>query len=345
MKICLLGDFSGTPDEGMKNISFTLKQMLEERHEVITLGLREAIGFNGVARLKSFSPDVIHYLHGPTIRSLLILKALKILLGGKVKIICSATRPYFSEYSRWAIPLLKPDLVLTQSQVFEEFFQAKGCNVEFVANGVDCKKFSPVSSEEKIKFKKHFGLPLDKKIVLHVGHIKENRKLGVFKKIQDLGSYHVVIVGGTSTNADVKLKEEFEQAGITIIHKYLEDISVVYKAADIYVFPIKDAGGNMPTSYNQVGAIDLPLSIFEAMACNLPIITTKFGALQRLFSEAPGFSYVDNDNEIINKLDDDSWRLNCDTRKSALDIDWPRIMTEIESRYSEALAASRPVKG
>lgn len=337
MRICLLGDFTGKSDEGMKNISKTVKIKLSSRQEVLALNSRDALKKTFLDTIRSFRPEVIHYLHGPTIRSLIILKLAKILSGNKPKTIVSATRPYFSKYSSWAIPLLKPDLVLTQSRQFESFFKKKGCRVEFLPNGVDCKKFAPVSEAEKFHIRNEFGLPEDKKIILHVGHIKANRKLEVFKEIQEIDNVQVVIVGGTTQKSDDALKRDLQGAGIKICHEYYEDISKIYKMADLYVFPIQDTSSELPDTYNQVGAIDLPLSVLEAMACNLPVITTRFGAFQRLFQPGDGLQYAENEDDIIVKVKKFSFKNVCETRQKVLPYDWDRILARIEMEYQHIL--------
>ena len=337
MRICLLGDFTGTPDEGMKNISKTVRDKLSLRHNVLALNSRDVFKKGFVKSIRSFRPEVIHYLHGPTIRSLMLLKSLKAGFGNNVKTISSATRPYFSKYSRWAIPLLKPDLILTQSNQFESFFKERGCRVQFLPNGVDCKKFAPVSEMEKFHIRNEFGLSQDKKIILHVGHIKANRKLEVFKEIQRIDTVQVVIVGGTAQKSDDALKRDLQESGIKICHEYYEDISKIYKMADLYVFPIRDTDGTLPDTYNQVGAIDLPLSVLEAMACNLPVITTRFGALQRLFEPGDGLYYVEDEDDIIAKVKNFSFKNVCETRQKVLPYDWDRILARIEMEYQDLI--------
>lgn len=338
MRVCLVGDFSGTPDEGMKNISKTLLEFMSIENETVSFSLRALLSKSVTKKVREFSPDIIHYMHGPTIKSLAILKLIKLRLGGNTKVVVSATRPYFSSWVRWMIPLVKPDLVLSQSEVFELFFQSKGCRTSFIPNGVDCRKFSAVGINEKQRLRTELGLPLATKIILHVGHIKTNRRLEIFKEIQQLEGVQVVIVGGTDQISENVLKDDLQDAGIIIIHKFLEDISKVYKAADLYVFPIKDNGGEMPSSYNQLGAIDLPLSIFEAMACNLPIITTRFGALPRLFDSSSGFQYVDEVTEIVPAVESFDTSPASDTRSKVLRYDWPQIVQSIEQEYQDVLA-------
>lgn len=339
MKICLVGDFSGTPDEGMKNISKTLREFLSIDNETISVSLRELLQSAVINRIREFSPEIIHYVHGPTIKSLAVLKLTRRRLGNNVKTVVSATRPYFASQVHWMIPFVKPELILSQSEVFEQFFKAKGCRTRFIPNGVDCRKFSEVTEDVKQKLRLKLGLPLDSKIVLHVGHIKTNRRLEIFKEIQKVEGVQVVIVGGTDQVSEEVLKADLMQAGVTVIHEYLEDISIVYKAADLYVFPIEDNGNEMPSSYNQVGAIDLPLSIFEAMACNLPVVTTRFGALHRLFSSGSSFIFVGGIEEIMSVVKGFDYSIVSDTRNMVIKYNWPEIVRAIEREYRELLAA------
>lgn len=332
MKLCLIGDFSGTPDEGMKNVSRSTYEYLASRHDVMVLTSRTIVNPWNVKRVMAFRPDIIHYLHGPTIRSLILLFFVKWITGGRAKTVVSATRPYFSKMTRPLVSLLKPDLVLTQSERFERFFRDYGCQVAFLPNGVDCRKFHPVDAATKAKLRDKFGIPKDKTVVLHVGHFKKNRKLDLFTDIQAMDHIQVVIVGGTVETSDEALKDKLMAAGVRVIHHYIEDISEIYQAADLYLFPISDKINGLPESYNQIGAIDLPLSVLEAMACNLPVISSPFGALPRLFNPGNGLVFCDSEMEMKEKI------LHMDrrfvkTRDAVLPLDWQRIIGDLESRY------------
>jgi len=333
MKICLIGDFSGTPDEGMKNISRTTYEFISSKHEVLVLTGRTILQPSVIRRFIAFRPGIVHYLHGPTIRSLAMLKVLQSIPGQKIKTVVSATRPYFSRVARPLVRLLKPDLVLTQSEKFERFFQKHGCRVAFLPNGVDCHKFAPVDPGVKKRLRRKYGLPLDKKIVLHVGHIKQNRNLSLFSEIQKISGVQVVVVGGTVEKSDNDLKTRMMNAGVKVIHRYLNDISEVYKAADLYVFPIGDSGDALPDTYNEIGSIDMPLSVLEAMACNLPVFSTPFGALPRFFTRGGGLHYIETEQEMIENVKTMSRVEPVHTRNKVLPLDWQRIIGDLEARY------------
>jgi glycosyltransferase involved in cell wall biosynthesis len=335
MRICLIGDFSCNPDEGMKNVSNTIREKLLLKHDILALNPREIFKKTTINKIRIFQPEILHYLHGPTVRSLTILKATKYLSGNKPKTIVSATRPYFSIYSKWAVPLLKPDLLLTQSIEFERFFKESGCQFEFLPNGVDCDKFIPESATKKLNLKKQFNLPEGDKIVLHVGHIKANRNLGIFKKIQKIENFQVVIVGGTTESEDEKILWDLTSSKVRVYREYFEDISQFYKISDLYVFPVKDTGNELPKAYNQVGAIDLPLSIMEAMACNLPVITTPFGALPRLFKPGNGLYFCDTEADIYQTVKNLANKNICETRKKVLPYSWNNILKQMNKIYEK----------
>jgi glycosyltransferase involved in cell wall biosynthesis len=343
MRICLLGNFTGIRDEGMKNISKDVRDRLTFKHEVLALNSRDFFTKAFFRKFRSFKSEIIHYLHGPTIRSLIILRFLKFLSGNRAKTIISATRPYFSLNSRWAVRLLRPNLILSQSMRYEIFFKQMNCSVKFFPNGVDCQKFVPATESEKVNLRKTFGLPMGKIIILHVGHIKPNRNLQIFKKIQKMHGVQVVIVGSTTEKTDKKLIRDLKASGIQVYHKFFGDITRLYKLADLYVFPVQDGGKELPEGYNLIGAIDLPLSVLEAMACNLPVITTPFGALPRLFEPRNGLKFIDSKKELIQAIESFSGKNEYKTREMVLPCDWKRIISRLENEYLELI--EKPAAG
>ena len=283
----------------MKNVSKNIIKRLQVNNDVLALNSKDIVKKTYLGQIRFFHPEIIHYLHGPTIRSLIILKTLKFFLANRPKIVSSATKPYFSKISRNFVPFIRPDLILTQSAIWENFFKRYGFKVAFFPNGVDCQAFKPGTKEEKTIIRNEFAFSPNESIVLHVGHIRKNRNLYIFKEIQKIPGVRVVIVGGTTNPADDDLKNDLISAGCTVYHQYFDDISKFYKMADLYVFPVAYDHNKLPESYNEIGAIDTPLSVLEAMACNLPVITTPFGALPRIFSEKEGLYFCSNEEKVV----------------------------------------------
>lgn len=334
MKICLIGCHSDNPDEAMKRITLELYKELSKRNQVLLVEPRKMFRKDFWRRIHSFSPDIFHYTSGPTIRSLLFLKIAKWFSHTDPKTVVSATRPYFSRFSLPLIPLLKPDLILTQSQKFEKYFQKYGCTVSFLPNGVDVAKFSLSSESERQHFRKKYQIPIEKFVVLHVGHVKKNRNLEILAEIQRFDGVQVVIVGGTSMAIDVRVKHLLEKSGCIVWRRYFENIEEIYKMADCFVFPTQDLEEDkLPRHYHQVGAVDLPLSILEAMSCNLPILSTKFGALPRLFQTGHGFFYFQSKQDLFQKLELVKQGLNVETWEMVKKLRWTKIATEMEREY------------
>jgi glycosyltransferase involved in cell wall biosynthesis len=135
-------------------------------------------------------------------------------------------------------------------------------------------------AREKDRLRKKFGIPPQKFVILHVGHINRDRNLEALVPLQGRDR-QVLIVSSSSTSSvsyeDERLKRVLKSAGIIIIDGFLDQIEEVYRLSDLYVFPV----------VRETGCISLPLSVLEAMASGLPVLTSEFGGLQELFKK-PG---------------------------------------------------------
>ena len=195
--------------------------------------------------------------------------------------------------------------------------------------GVDTKKFKNIKLKEIRKIKKKFDLPINKKIILHVGHLKVERNISFFKKIQKNPKYHVVIVGSTITEQDTKLINDLQNSGCTLITKYLKNIEEIYQVSDLYIFPV----------LNEREAIQMPLSILEALSASVPVLSTNFGSINEfLGSKKNNISYFNKHemnfpfkkiNSIIN-----SKSVN---KKNYLEFDWKNIVFSLNKIYAKSL--------
>lgn len=124
--------------------------------------------------------------------------------------------------------------------------------IEVMPNGVDLNLFFP---RDKVKMRKKFNLPLDKTIIIFVGHF-ENRKgpqriLEAVSGQKDIG---VVLIG---RGGMILKSENILYKGI-LEHSHIPEM---LSAGDIFVLPTLAEG-----SCN---------AIIEALACGLPVITSS----------------------------------------------------------------------
>jgi glycosyltransferase involved in cell wall biosynthesis len=328
MRIGLVAEYSGNPDEGMKNVALHLARELSNRHEVIMLDLKNiTVRFWRDAR--NFQPNIIHYIPGPTLISLTIAKALALLSKG-ARVVMSAPHPSFPPFPfTTLVSWLKPDLVLTQSHKSMRLFTRLGCKTQFWSPGVDTEKFIPAPSEVKDRLREMYGIDERKFVVLHVGHITKSRNLEFFEKVQ--GDSQVIIVASTSVKAEPRLQHSLQQRGCLVWRKYFENVEQLYALSDCYLFP----------TTNRIGSSEVPLSVMEAMSCNLPVITTRFGALPQLFTEGEGLFFADNEEQLAYRLSTIKNFKEIKTREKVLPYSWQNITRQLEGIYEEAMGKGR----
>ena len=334
MRVCLLGEFYGNLDEGMRNTSSYLAKELRKYCEVLPLDLREVFKKTFWTEIKNFYPDIIHYLHGPTIRSLLLLKTVNIHCKDS-KTIISATRPNLPYPFRYFIPSLKPDLVLVLSYETEEMFRRFGCRTKFFPVGVDTNRFKPAKEKIKKELRHKYGFDEYKLIILHIGSIKEGRNIRLLRKLQN-DDNQVLIIGPTSTGVNQGVYRDLVRSECIVWVKYIKNIEEIYLMADCYIYPtIKryDFLGR-----NLTDSIEMPLTVLEAMACNLPVITTRFGALPRLFMEGDGLFFADSEEDVFKALQEiKKGDVKVKTREKVLPYSWENIGKRLIKTYSRLL--------
>jgi glycosyltransferase involved in cell wall biosynthesis len=186
----------------------------------------------------------------------------------------------------------RPDLVLSPAVRLRERLEGIGFDTDFIMPGFDDRSFKPASPEEKARLRTKLDLPRDRYVVLHVGHIKENRNLEVFLRYRDWGPDILPVI--KAGEIDPSWAHRLRMAGLVVIDEYFPDMHKLYQAADCYLFPVS----------NPMGAVEFPLSVIEACACNLPVVTTRFGALPEIIHEGNGFHYYDRVSEIAERISD-----------------------------------------
>jgi len=319
----MIGNFAPNPDEGMRKFAINLRDGLSKRAELICTDPRSALRMKDIM---AFRPDVIQYIPGPSPASLLILKLLKRKIP-HAKTCSIITHPYFFVKNPFCWIVLPPDISLTFSYSWKTYLSRFTKNVFIVPGAVDPVRFRPAMPNEKKSIRKELGLPEDAFIALHVGHLRKARGLLKMASLVPKGITPVIIVA-KSTGRDAGFKEQLIRGKCIVIDEFIQRIESYYQASNCYAFPTQST----------LRSMDLPLSVLEAMACNLPIVSYDFGCISKLFGGTAGIRIVRSDKEFIDSITD--VRNNpptVETRKAIEKNDWDNLARVIYSIYEETV--------
>ncbi|MDH5459949.1 MAG: glycosyltransferase family 4 protein [Candidatus Bathyarchaeota archaeon] len=333
MKVCLLGEFFGYLDEGMRVASVHLAKELSKSSQILQLDLRHAFSKDFWKSLNNFKPEIVHYLHGPTARSFLLLKTIS-LKHREAKTVISATRPSFSSVFKILVPLVKPSVILTMSYQTREAFRELGCKTEFLPCGVDVERFRPATIDLKCKLRKKYGIEQNKFVILHVGSIKRERNVQLLSKLQNEEN-QVIIVGARSVGTDPYLKKQLGKSGCWIWANYFKRIDEIYALSDCYVYPTISKKSFLGRSVT--ASIEMPLSVLEAMACNLRVVSTRFGSLPEVFKEGNGLTFAEEE-EFESAIETVKNIQKVETRDKVLEYSWKNVAERLQQIYQFLLS-------
>lgn len=319
MDVCLVGKRGSQLDEGKKNFGMQLYRRLAAEDVDVTFvdPRRDGLAHRWRSLVRS-DPDVIHMILGPRGRELAFLRALSAV--NRCESVVTATQPTLGRFARAALPYLAPSLVHVQSTANRSVFDGAGYTTEFLPSGVDLSRFDPVDDAERDRLRDELGIPESERVFLHVGHFERDRGVESLLRLQRHG--HLVVVGSPSTGCEADVIESLRDAGVTVQTEYVPDVEKYYQAADVYAFPVR----------NEDNSIQIPLSVFEAMACDIPVVSTRFGGLTDLFEAGDGLRFVDSFDEVDESdlaFDD----ADVATREKVSEFSWDAIVDRVVRSY------------
>jgi glycosyltransferase involved in cell wall biosynthesis len=150
-------------------------------------------------------------------------------------------------------------------------------NIIPIPNSVDTNKFFPANQEEKYLLRQKLEIPQNERVVIFTGRLVTYKGLPlllrVWKKIQqEHSNVRLMLLGSGGSdihNCEEDLKIYVKVNGLEDSVQFMGSIDNVcdyLRASDIFVFP----------SENEA----FPLSLIEAMACGLPVISTSAGGIK-----------------------------------------------------------------
>jgi glycosyltransferase involved in cell wall biosynthesis len=330
MRVCVIAPYNTHLDEGSRNIAVHFSRVISRSHEVLVINYpHDFCSGKFWITIKKFKPDIIHFYLSFTIRTLILSKILS-LFNRNAKVIFSGFQPPFNQKLLKILgKLIRPDIVLTQFEETSRIFNSLGFKVQLLPNGVDLEKFKPVTSDNKIKFRHKYSIDENKYVVLHVGPISKERNLRALLVLRKMADNQTIIVGSSAYQPERQLFSELQSNDCLLWTKYADNIEELYQLSDVYVFP---------TVYGSRGCIDMPLSVMEAMACNLPVVSTPFGGLPAVFKEGEGLYYINNEDALVKIIEQIKITgVNIQTREKVINFSWDLVASELERIYSSLL--------
>jgi glycosyltransferase involved in cell wall biosynthesis len=271
-------ELSGHRDEGMRNwIELADRALSRDGHktEVLRLGgdpRWSSLRPSSLRAVRAARPELLIYVpySGLTSKSLLRHAVLR-----------SAARPRLdvlvvlqSTPRVRRLPAVgPPGLLACASERLRAAHGALGRDSEVLPPVIDLDRFRRASGE-RAAIRRQLGLAPDRPTALHVGHLRASRGLDPLIELAAEGAMQVVVIASTATAPEPGIEERLRDAGAIVKREYLPSIERWYQAADVYLFPVVDLQGS----------IEIPLSVLEAMACAVPVLSTPFGGLPSLFA-------------------------------------------------------------
>lgn len=256
--------------------------------------------------------DIVHF-HGASL--FLILNIFILKLCGK-KIFAKVAGPKLAGEAgdlkgRYALMgkvaiwmLKKVDCFIATSARIEEGLLNEGYDrrrIVRISNFIDKDIFFPADKKSRAHIKKELSLN-KRKIVTYAGRLIESKGVHVllesWKKItKDSSDIFLIILG--RGHLEKKLKEQSRILGIEESIKFCGSVNNVRDyliATDFFVLPSFREG--------------FPNSVLEAMACGLPVISTKIGGVVDVINNGKNGILVEPGN--VNQLEDAIKKLTSD---------------------------------
>jgi glycosyltransferase involved in cell wall biosynthesis len=193
--------------------------------------------------------------------------------------------------------LRRADAFIAISSIIADELRANGVEAEriqSIPNSVDIERFSPVSTDEKIRLRDSLSIPRDAQVGVYTGRLASTKGLPLLLRswesvIERHPDALLLLVGAGGVglqNCETELRSFVKNnslegnvrftGSVNNVHQYLQ-------ASDFFVFPtVREAFG---------------ISVIEAHACGLPVVTTATGGIRDIVTDRETALVVPVDDE------------------------------------------------
>ena len=282
-KITVVAEYETHAAEGINVVSRTLIDDLRAAGHEVDICAPDHI-LRALPKMIWRPAGTTVFTHGPGPRT--VLASLLLRMASATRLVWVATRPDLARTPGWlrgrksahyvVCNQQRPDLADVARDA-QTIVQPIGIAPERLAASAASVPADPFWAELRAR-----GVP----VALHVGHLRATRGLEQLMAVKALlgDRIEVVMLASPRFEPESGLMEALDAAGVRVHRAFVADISEAYRACDLYLFPAPP---------EQEGAIELPLSVLEAMACKRPVVSTRFGVLEAVLAGEPGVDFAD----------------------------------------------------
>jgi glycosyltransferase involved in cell wall biosynthesis len=180
--------------------------------------------------------------------------------------------------------LRKADLFVSVSSEITTELTTNGVNsakIRYIPNPVDVKRFTPANSYQRAIVRSRLGLLQEDKIFIFTGRLVAYKGLpllvSVWKEIQKRHMHVKLLLvgcgGNDMHNCEGALREYVESNSLhdsIYLTGAVSNVEEYLQASDVFVFPTENEA--------------FGISLIEAMACGLPVISTPVGGVKDIIT-------------------------------------------------------------
>lgn len=251
MNIHFISTINGLENEGMRNVATHLSREFEKQHTVTHSGLKDIFSI-----IKNGRKSDVTLVFARLIKSVYYMLRIVRPFLKKICVVC--VQPVSEEFAQlnkkhkvvdYCFTICKADV----ENAFDESI------IHTFDVGINAEKFKGEKIDRN-KLCEELKLPVDKTIVLHVGHCSKGRYLEEMLTLDKNEFYPLVIASGMFD--DENTISSLKNGGIDVRFGFVKNIEDYYRCADVYFFPTKSSEF----------VISVPLSVMEALSCGTPVV-------------------------------------------------------------------------